>query len=675
MAFLLSTITRPWSKVGYFGRFLLSHSIPLRINAEVKEALSRGGPVVALESTIISHGGMGFPKNIETAQRVESAVRSRGAIPATIAIMDGHLVVGCSNEEMARLGRNEDDTCTEKTQKCSVRDIPLALAAHSMGSTTVAATMRIAELAGIRIFATGGIGGVHRGASQTFDISADLTELGRTKVCVVCAGAKSILDLPKTLEFLETMGVPVLGYQTDEFPAFFQRSSGLKVIANCPDAESVARILVNAQRSSHKGGILLGVPVPVDVEADAKMIEDAIEVALKDADSQKIEGKNVTPFLLGKIRELTEGKSLEANIGLILNNAKVAGDVAVFLSRGEFFETDPCRSIQCNTHSKKKPEVIVLGASVVDVIAKTAAPLLPHSSNPGHVSVSPGGVGRNIAEALTRLGDSVLFVTNFNPSDPFGEILMKSPMGEIHLAQCSAGAEKSHSTDRVVVFEDSSSDLTLGVADISSLSKLTGDDLKEIQNDMSGAKIAVLDANCEPTLMRSFIEMAHKHGLLTIFEPTSTAKARKIVDTNAIPLCSIICPNEQELQALDMAIQGRYDLSAIRSSLCDDAVLECSGRLLKAGCKCVITKRGSHGIHILSRSRNVFYPAPQPNTPIVSTNGCGDTFLAGVIHSLLKDGTMESAAQFGLMVARYNLGAREAVSSTLNVLSCPSYEL
>jgi pseudouridine-5'-phosphate glycosidase len=294
----------------------------VQTSPEVAAALSAQQPVVALESTIISHG-MPYPQNVETALRVEATVREAGAIPATIAILEGKLCAGLTRQQIEYLGKTGTSV-----RKCSRRDIPVVLARKIPGATTVAATMLIAAQAGIRIFATGGIGGVHRGGNESLDISADLQELRTTSVAVVCAGAKSILDLPLTLEYLETQGVPVWGYQTDEFPAFFSRSSGLPVDDRFEDPASIARTLHTKWQIPLEGGVVIANPIPARHELTYGPIQEVIEQALLEADAQKISGKAITPFLLSRIEQLTEGASLRANIELVLNNARLAAAIA-----------------------------------------------------------------------------------------------------------------------------------------------------------------------------------------------------------------------------------------------------------------------------------------------------------------------------------------------------------
>ena len=298
----------------------------LDFSPEVAEALSAKKPIVALESTIITHG-MAYPRNVETARSVEEAAREMGAVPATIAVIDGRFRVGLNGQEIERLGE-----LTGGVVKASRRDLALVAARKGSAGTTVAATMFIASLAGLEVFATGGIGGVHRGAEETFDISADLVELARTRVAVVCAGAKSILDIEKTLEYLETQGVAIVGYRCDEFPAFYARSSGFKLEHRCDGLHDLAR-MIRLQRDIGPGGLLIANPIPENHALEQAAIEERIAEAVADAKAQGVGKKEATPFLLERVVELTEGKSLEANIALIRNNAMLAAQAAAKVAR------------------------------------------------------------------------------------------------------------------------------------------------------------------------------------------------------------------------------------------------------------------------------------------------------------------------------------------------------
>ena len=297
----------------------------LKLSPEVEEALRTGKPVVALESTIISHG-MPYPQNVETAYACERVCRENGAVPATCAIIGGKLCAGLTAEEIDYLGREGT-----KVTKASRRDLPLLIAKGMDGATTVAATMIVAHMAGIKVFATGGIGGVHRNGQDTMDVSADLDELGKTPMCVVCAGAKAILDLPRTMEYLETKGVPVIGFGTDELPAFYTAKSGIPLTWRADDPKEVADAIHAAEDMGFEGGMLVTVPIPEEWSMDADYINKAIDEALVDADRQGIVGKDTTPFLLAKIKEITGGSSLASNIQLVFNNVKTAARIAAKL--------------------------------------------------------------------------------------------------------------------------------------------------------------------------------------------------------------------------------------------------------------------------------------------------------------------------------------------------------
>ena len=299
----------------------MNHNL-LDINQEVQTALDQKQAVVALESTIISHG-MPYPQNVEMAKKVEDIIRQGGAVPATIAIMDGKIKVGLDQEDLERLA-SEDHVA-----KVSRRDMAKVLASGGLGATTVATTMMGAHMAGIMVFVTGGIGGVHRGVEDTMDISADLEELAHTPVTVVCAGAKAILDLPRTLEYLETKGVPVIGYQTDMLPAFYTSTSDYQLNARADSAQEIASIMDYSDQLDLQGGILVTNPIPKEAEIPHETIDTIIDQALAEAEAQGISGKDTTPFLLAKIVELTDGASLDTNIALVYNNARVGAEIAV----------------------------------------------------------------------------------------------------------------------------------------------------------------------------------------------------------------------------------------------------------------------------------------------------------------------------------------------------------
>jgi len=298
---------------------------PITIHPDLQTALDNNQAVVALESTLITHG-LPFPTNVETALAMESAVRESGAIPATIAIMNGDITVGLTEDQIEELAQADEGS----VRKCSRRDLPIAIALKQYGATTVAGTMIVANMAGIKVFATGGIGGVHRGHPQ--DVSADLMELGRTPIAVVSSGAKSILDLPLTLEYLETQGVPILGYKTDVLPSFYSARTNLPIDQKINNANEGAKVIHALHQLDAQHGLLITVPVPADKELPAHIAETAIQQATQEADEQEISGKEITPFVLDRVKQITEGQSMIANIALLTNNARVAGYIAVELA-------------------------------------------------------------------------------------------------------------------------------------------------------------------------------------------------------------------------------------------------------------------------------------------------------------------------------------------------------
>ena len=303
------------------------NDLKVHMSDDVADAISSQKPIVALESTIISHG-LPYPENLKTAHALEAAIRDEGAVPATIAVIDGMPKAGLTEDELQLLSDPEHDV-----MKLSRRDLPLALSKGYHGATTVATTMMIAAAVGIKTFATGGIGGVHRGAEQSFDISADLVELGQTDVAVVCAGPKAILDIPATMEYLETLGVPVIGYQCDMMPAFWSRSSDTALECRLETASEIAALCHAKWRNGLKGGVLIANPVPHDDDIDRHQIEAAIEHALNMATEQQITGKALTPFLLNHIRHITDGVSLKTNTSLVENNARLAAHIAIEIER------------------------------------------------------------------------------------------------------------------------------------------------------------------------------------------------------------------------------------------------------------------------------------------------------------------------------------------------------
>ncbi|XP_041254655.1 pseudouridine-metabolizing bifunctional protein C1861.05-like isoform X6 [Onychostruthus taczanowskii] len=395
-------------------RFL--HGGYVRIHPSVQEALVEGRPVVALESTIITHG-MAYPLNLSMAREVEEIVRINGAVPATVGILRGQIHVGLTDEELEFLASSKNAV------KVSRRDFPFVLSQGLSGGTTVSGTMIMAHKAGIPVFVTGGIGGVHRDGENTLDVSADLTELGRTPVAVVSAGVKSILDIGRTLEYLETQGVCVAAFgESREFPAFFSRQSGFQAPYHVRDEEETAKLIDSALGLGLSSGVLIAVPCPQERAAEGQAIEKAIQQALSQARSKGITGKEVTPFLLQKLTKLTDGKSLDSNLALIQNNARVGSCIAVALSK---LQKARRKGSQPRRKDMTAPQPVVIGGINVDFIAKAqnSEILGGGQTNAGRVRRTFGGVGRNLADCLSRLGQAPLLLSAVGKDEHLESVL------------------------------------------------------------------------------------------------------------------------------------------------------------------------------------------------------------------------------------------------------------
>ncbi|NWV33783.1 YOW5 protein, partial [Grantiella picta] len=382
------------------------------VHPSVKEALVEGRPVVALESTIITHG-MACPLNLSMAREVEEIVRTNGAVPATLGVLRGQIHVGLSDEELEFLASSKNAV------KVSRRDFPFVLSQGLSGGTTVSGTMIAAHKAGIPVFVTGGIGGVHRDGENTLDVSADLTELGRTPVAVVSARAKSILDIGRTLEYLETPGVCVAAFgESREFPAFFSRQSGFQAPYHVRDEEEAAKLIDGALGLGLSSGVLIAVLCPQERAAEGQAIEEAIQQALSQARSKGITGKEVTPFMLQKLTELTDGKSLDSNLALIQNNARVGSCIAVALSKLQ-------KARRKGNLDLTPPQPVVIGGINVDFIAKEQNPdiLGGGQTNAGSVRQTFGGVGRNLADCLSRLGQAPLLLSAVGKDEHLESVL------------------------------------------------------------------------------------------------------------------------------------------------------------------------------------------------------------------------------------------------------------
>ncbi|KAJ2453661.1 hypothetical protein EV183_002065 [Coemansia sp. RSA 2336] len=659
------------------------HQPFLRFAPRIREALDNGEPVVALESTIISHG-MPYPQNVQTARQVEQVVAAHGSTPATIALIDGKIHIGLSDDELLRLGEGK-----EPVVKTSRRDMAMVLSQGILGATTVSGTMLAAHMAGIRVFATGGIGGVHRGAEETMDISADLTELGRTPVAVVCAGAKSILDLPKTLEYLETLGVPVVAYgSSNDFPAFFTPKSGLKAPWSLSQPDQVAKLISSSAGLGLQNGLVVAVPIPSEHVKSSSKIEQAIEMALRESRERGIQGKEATPFLLKRVAEMTGGTSLAANIELVKNNAKIASQIARSLA-------DINGRCSIERQAKSSRPLLVVGCAAMDIVSKIQANgdsrLEMGTSYPGAVSASVGGVGHNIACAAHLLGaDTALLATLGN--DMYGTSIkadMQALGMDTHFLQYKSSA---HTAVCKMIYE-SSGELLIAVADMQINSLLSSQNIDEAFDKLNPGVVA-LDANIDTRAIASVLEAAKRFNACVVFEPTSVPKCTKVLAALALVkeqepdignLVHMLTPNVLELKklaqlALELGlVADKPEYRAVKcSTTLDQCVVE-DMLTLHPLFPIIIVKLGKEGAAVVSPSaeNTVDIRHIQAHKPraVKNTNGAGDSMVGALLAQLHKHQLLLTATgNFALasrdidtMVDRAQRAAIKSIESPLAV--------
>ncbi|EQC25394.1 hypothetical protein SDRG_16721 [Saprolegnia diclina VS20] len=639
----------------------------LKMSPEVEAALRDGKPIVALESTIISHG-MPFPQNFEMATKVEAIVRENGACPATIAILDGEICVGLADSQLHTLA-----SLGAKATKCSTRDIASVVASNGTGATTVSSTMRIAHAAGIDVFVTGGIGGVHRFCEETLDISTDLMELSRTPVAVICAGVKSILDIPKTLEFLETNAVPVVGYGTSEFPAFFTTTSGSKAHVRLDTPGAIAKLIATSKNLGLPNGFVVAVPNPAP--ADANVITHAIESGLAQAKENNITGNAVTPFLLKRINELTKGESLTSNIALVEHNAVIGAKIAVALKAS----ATPLPSNAVDS------DVVVVGGTVLDIISRPSDQFVHGTSNIGHTKQTWGGVGRNIAECLHRLNVTTLLVSNVG-RDAAGASLLQQ-LQAIGMSTAGIATPAAHATATYCAMLNGAGNLEVAIADMSIAEAM--DDFDVAEWTSPSTKAVVFDGNLSATTMA---KVAAATVPLLWFEPTSVEKARRVVHAGALPRVHAISPNSDELAAMARALvddEGHSQWTTVDAAfnvpkgqrhipLVDGIVTDLltvakvmhSEKKKPVHVLVTMGKDGAvvattdtvrqlppGGVHYgscLSPPLSIVY---LPGTPksVWNCTGAGDSFVGGTIYGMLKGHDVVQSAHMGMMAARKSL--------------------
>ncbi|OAX44241.1 hypothetical protein K503DRAFT_852805 [Rhizopogon vinicolor AM-OR11-026] len=533
----------------------LKRQAPIDVHPEVEDALASGKPVVALESTIITHG-MPYPTSLEMAQSVERIVRSTGSIPATIALLGGRIKIGLHPAELERLA---DQRSNQTAIKLSRRDIAAAIALKKDGGTTCSSTLIFAALAGIKVFATGGLGGVHRGGENTMDVSADLHELTRCPVGLVSAGVKSILDIRRTLEYLETLGVPIVSYaETNDFPAFYTRRSGLQSPWRVNDPKTAAQILHTHWQLGMSNGALFAVPIPAEYEAVGSTLQEAVEQAVRESEQQHISnlGKEVTPWLLKRVGELTGGKSLASNVALIENTALVGGQIAVEYAKlaRDIHDQDQCYpvtripeelsatrgSVSSIDDLKEQPlpdaPLIVVGCAAVDITSQplTDSDLGHQSTSPGNVSMSLGGVGRNIAEAAHRVLSSyghefpaATMLVSAIGDDSFGRLISDETR---MLGMRTDGLIPVHGGRSPVcsLLLERSGGLRAGVADMDLVRNMDAHMARKLIS-ANRPKLLAVDGNLSPETLEAIVSECFRNGIDVFFEPTSVVKSAFIL--------------------------------------------------------------------------------------------------------------------------------------------------
>mmetsp|Transcript_739 Transcript_739/g.1517 ORF Transcript_739/g.1517 Transcript_739/m.1517 type:complete len:700 (-) Transcript_739:18-2117(-) len=658
----------------------------IRLLPEVEQALSSGKPVVALESTIVAHG-MPYPQNLELAKDVSRILRDKGVIPATMAVKNGVFRAGLHPDELENLSLAGEEN---RAVKCSSRDLPLIASKYDhlrekisqeenvhWGATTVAATMRLAHAAGISTFVTGGTGGVHRGGELSLDISTDLIELSRTPVVVVSAGVKSILDIKKTLEVLETFGVPTGVWQSTEFPAFFSPVSGAIAPATFDNAMDVARAYLAGQELGMENGMLVAVP---NHDPAGASVEIAIQQALEEAAASGIEGRNVTPFILKTVAMKTEGDSLRSNMSLVKQNAKVGAEIASAIaelkrSGGSKPTIHQSQSRIAKRTPPFKPRVVCVGGAVVDVVAKSSSetPMIIGTSNPGVVHRSDGGVGRNVAEVLGRLGKQPLFFTAIGGNDDEGFGVIKRLVTEcgVMTTTNSVHAAQEMNTAQYFALLDHKSDLVGGIADMNVLSEIP----VPSPEDLTGVDFLVLDANVPLNRIIDTVRNARSVGVKEIFfEPTSVPKARAICQNEEFLRClSVAFPNDDELIAMANASCNGVDgiTEGLDVDLNEDfrsVKIPAISLLLKMREKSahLVITMGSRGVLLATKSGSGIrfkHFAATHISVVNSCNGAGDTLAGAFISSLLDGCDVETAVRFGMDAAILSLKCAERAIS------------
>ncbi|XP_039217902.1 pseudouridine-metabolizing bifunctional protein C1861.05-like isoform X2 [Crotalus tigris] len=651
------------------------------IHPLVKEAMESRKPVVALESTIVTHG-MPYPQNLSMAREVEEIVRENGCVPATIGILNGCIHVGFQDEELEILATAKD------VMKVSRRDFPYVLSQGLSGGTTVAGTMVVAHKARIPVFVTGGIGGVHRGGEKTLDVSADLTELSRTPVAVISAGVKSILDIGRTLEYLETQGVCVATFgKSREFPAFFSHQSGFQAPYQVQDEKAAAQLIARSLTLQLGSGVLIAVPCPPHGAASGQLIEEAIQQALDEAQEKKITGKELTPFLLQRVNELSGGESLKSNIALIKNNAIVGSRIAVALNRLQRGQGGRGNLSQ-NENTPDVPRPVVIGGINIDIIVKAKAATIKDGgqTNPATVRQSFGGVGKNLADCLSRLGKMPVFISVMGKDEHSESVLRHCR----HMDMRGVLQLKGCNTATYCAVITGTGELTFGLGDMEIHQQITEQYVSQFKENLCLAPIICIDGNVPVSTLEYICQIAREQHLTVYYEPTDVNKASKPFVSENWKGLTCVSPNLRELRAISQTLGNPVptDLPSKVEDIIKTAIA--LAYPLLRGLHCVVVTLGQHGVLLCGRSkggsvslhprtcyenatgelRAVHYPAlPVPTEEIVNVSGAGDSLMAGIITGLLAGEDTDNCIRMGLLSASLSLRSYEPVSPEISSTS------
>ena len=647
----------------------VSRHIFTSISDEVGQALRKKTAVLALESTIITHG-LPHPHNIKMAQSVQKICRDNQVTPATIAVLNGKVSIGLTDEELSFLSNGN-----KAYVKISRRDLAPSIQQSLTGGTTVSSTMLLAHQHNIDVFATGGIGGVHHGGHDTLDISADLLELGRTPIAVICAGIKSILDIPKTLEVLETQGVTVASFgKTREFPAFFTANSGYLSHTNVHDPREAAELIFVNKKLKVDSGIVIAVPIPDEFAADGFEIESAIKTALLEAENQKITGHAITPYLLKRVSELTDGRSLQTNLALVHNNVLVGSKIATELKK--LMNRDEQRNLINNTNKVINKSILVVGAVNVDILCtKSSGTSSGKDLADGFINHVLGGVGRNVAECLTRCGIHNSFIS----------IVGNDKLGKMAIELCK---ESGMATNKINVLDGISTavaqllvkdgNVLEGVSDFSSHAYLTENLIKD--SDIENSSFVIVDCDTPLATGLSIAEQCSKFNVPLVIEPTAPTKFQLFVDSGMLRKASMVTPNVSELSLLFetpsklLAFPASFDVPEQFTGVVINMLRCLDIMCCNTNFRSVLTTLGEKGVLYCQLSSDglleiIYLPSAPKHVMVKSSSGAGDSFLGGFFAALSNSYCIEKCLKVGTVCAWESLQEFDSVSPVINMAS------